>query len=100
MVIKGKIKTVKRIRYKNQECEGITKANKQSFLIRVVYNTLDRGLFPEVLLHELIHLWYFICFSVYGLYLSEREQHRLMNRLVPKMSSSFMKLLKQKGKSK
>ena len=95
MEITGKIQTVRRVRYKNQECEGITRAFKQSFLIKLAHGTFKRGVFPEVLLHELLHLWFFICFSVYGVYLSERKQHRLMNYIIPRMSRSLQKLLKE-----
>lgn len=100
MVITGKIKTVKRIRYKNQECEGITKAEGQKFGIKIVHSTIKRRIFAEVLLHELVHLWFFICFSVYGVYLKEKDQHRLMDKFLPRMSSALFKFLKDKGYKK
>lgn len=100
MVITGKIKTVKRVRYHNQECHGITKAVKQFFLIKIAHNTIRKNLFPEVFLHELMHLWFFVCFTLYGLYFTEKYQHRLIDQIVPRMSRLFLKLLKAKGKKK
>jgi len=98
--IKGMIKTVKRIRYKNIECDGITRAHKQEFLIRIARGTFERRMFPEVLLHELVHLWFFICFGVYKLYIPEKLQHKLINQIVPRMSRSFLKILKTNGRLK
>lgn len=100
MVITGKIKTVKRIRYRNEECEGITKAFRQSFLIRIVHSTIKRNEFVEVLLHELGHLWMFICFTIYGTYLKDKDQHELMDKFFPRMSRQFLKLIKTKGYQK
>jgi len=82
MQVTGTIKTQKRVRYRNQECHGIASAHKQKFLIRIAENTFnDPVLYGETLLHELVHVWFFILMGSYPVHISERRQHKLIEKL-------------------
>lgn len=94
--VTGQIKTVKRIRYKNQECDGIAYGDKQNFLIKIVESTLKRDNFIEVLLHELMHVWFFIVLALYKIDISERKQHKIIEAVAPRMSRQVQRLLRKK----
>lgn len=94
----GSIQSRKRLNYNKQECYGITKVNKNKFNILISELAFKNGyLFAETMLHELLHLWFFIIATAFGKEISESEQHAILEPIVPKIVTQVTNSIKKKA---
>ena len=100
MKLKGYIKFQNKVKVKNQESYGLTEAIGDHFRILISReSSKDFYLFSETILHELIHLGYFVimaCSTTTNL--SERSQHAMINKIMPVMIAQLRKHCKGKKK--
>jgi len=95
--LSGTIKSRKRIHYGRQECYGITRANRGKFSIYLSESAMEDGyIFSETILHELLHLWFFIIGSISSKKLSEKEQHEVLEEAIPRILSRTGLILERK----
>lgn len=94
MNLKGIIKTSKRVIVKNQECYGVAVGHKNTFTIKIDESIFRERptLFLKVLLHELIHLYFFIIedYTKSHLNLTEGIQHKLMRKPVKDLTKALV----------
>lgn len=96
--LSGVIKSRKRLYYGKSACYGITKANKSKFQIYLSELALKDGyIFSETVLHELLHLWFFIISTVAIKVPSEKEQHEVLEQVIPIILSRTALILERKG---
>lgn len=81
----GTIKTTRRkIIVGRDECVGATYANKNKFLITISEKENPEVLdFLETVLHELLHLYFFIFMGIRDKKVSDALQHRVIDDVVP-----------------
>lgn len=83
--LSGIIKTSKRpLKVKGQECFGTTTAKGQKFSILLSEKeNRDPIQLIETLLHELLHLYFFIIIGITNRRISEEKQHEVIEASVP-----------------
>lgn len=97
--LSGVIKSKKRLYYGKDACYGITRANKNKFKIYLSELALKDGyMFSETMLHELLHLWFFIISTVAVRVPSEADQHEVLEQVIPIILSRTRLMLERKGK--
>lgn len=97
--LSGVIKSRKNLRYGKDVCYGITRANKDKFKIYLSELALKDGyIFSETTLHELLHLWFFIISSYSVRVPSEKEQHEVLEQVIPIILARTGLILKRKKK--
>jgi hypothetical protein len=81
--LRGFVKSSKRRLFVDgDECLGVTRVYGHRFGIRIV-ETKSLVEFYDTLLHELLHLFFFIFVSVRNKEISTHKQHRVINKAVP-----------------
>lgn len=76
----------RRIRAGDQDCYGLTRVTGNKFSIRISdKENQDAVQFLETLLHEMLHLYFFILIAMRGRSISEWKQHNVINVVVPFM---------------
>ena len=84
MILKGKIRFQKQVHVEGQDCFGCARSSGNYFDIRISQDATDNLLlFADTLLHELCHLWIFIVVSALKVDITEKQQHRIINKIVP-----------------
>src|SRR5258706_9728637 len=98
--LSGTIKSRKSLHYGKDVCYGITKANGDKFQIYLSELALkDKYIFSETMLHELLHLWFFIVNTAVLRQVSEDEQHEILDQAIPIILSRTAIVLKRREKS-
>lgn len=89
MNLKGYIKTAKKIKIGNSQCYGVSTGYGNKFGIRIEDSLMKKhpAMFLRVLLHEIIHLYFFIVddYTRHKLNLTEGVQHKIMGKLVKEL---------------
>lgn len=96
--ISGVIKTsARKLFVGRQECLGVTRADNNKFSIRISEKeNTDVVQFLETLLHELLHLYFFILIGIKNRRISEDKQHEVIDVVVPFMLNKMAMTLKPK----
>lgn len=98
--LSGTIKSRKKLYYGKSACYGITKADKNKFQIYLSELALKDGyIFSETMLHELLHLWFFIInSSLKTKPISETKQHEVLEQVIPVILNHTRLMLEKVGK--
>lgn len=98
--LSGTIKSRKKLQVDNQTCYGVTRGEKDKFSIYISEEALKDGyLFSETILHELLHLWFFILIAALDRDdISEKKQHEVLEQVIPIILSRTGIILKRKYK--
>ncbi len=85
MNFKGIIKVTKnRLFVNKQECLGVTKVHRNQFSIKISEQpNKDIVDFMETLLHEMIHLYFFILMNIANKRFADYKQHNVIEASVP-----------------
>lgn len=84
MILKGKIRFQKQVHVDGDDCYGCARSRGNYFDIRISQDaTQNIELFADTLLHEFCHLWIFIVISALKIEISDRQQHRIINKIAP-----------------
>ena len=79
----GAIEFVKRVKIGKHICYGATYAQGSKFRIKISKASSESAeCFIETLLHEMLHLMLYIISGTVKVELSDREHHRIINRIV------------------
>jgi len=93
----GSIRSQKKVKIGKDDCYGLTKANKNRFSIIISErNNGDFYQLSETLLHEFLHLFFFILSAFNKRALSESEQHKIMDKLTSMLLKKYHSLLRKK----
>jgi hypothetical protein len=99
MKIKGVIKFQKRVFVGEDECFGVTRANGDHFDIRISEQTSQNlDLYAETVIHELLHLAFNIVAASVKVHIPEKQQHRIINKVVPNTVSSLRRYVERRIK--
>lgn len=100
--LSGKIQSRKILRYGKDICYGLTRADKDNFRIYISELALkDINTFSETMLHELLHLWFFILNGASDRWdIPEAKQHEVLEEVMPMILSrtEIIRNRKRKGK--
>jgi hypothetical protein len=84
MNIYGSIKFQNKIQVKKRACLGKCEAWNNRFRIVIAKSAGQTfSIFAETMLHELLHLWVFILMALTNINLSERRQHKIIEKIMP-----------------
>lgn len=84
MKLKGYIKFQKKVMVRGQECYGCARGNKDKFSIRISREAAENSdIFMETVFHELLHLGHFVIMACTRQSWSEREQHQMLDKIMP-----------------
>lgn len=98
--LSGVIQSRKKLYYGKDACYGITRADKKKFKIYLSDLALKDGyIFSETMLHELLHLWFFIVSTVAIRVPSEEEQHEILEQVIPIILSRTAIILERRKKT-
>jgi len=98
--LSGTIKSRKRLYHGRDACYGLTSVDKKKFRIYLSDLALKDGyIFSETMLHELLHLWFFIISTVAIRVPSEKEQHEILEQVIPTILSRTALVLERKGRT-
>jgi hypothetical protein len=96
MKLTGYIKFQNKVIVDGQECYGCTRADKQTWDIRISKDALENyNIFTETIMHELLHLGYFVIMASTKQDWSERQQHAMLNKIMPVVMKEFRKHTKE-----
>ena len=97
--LKGVIKFQKKVIVGKKECYGCCRGDGDRFDIRISQDAADNfEIFSETLIHELIHLWIFILMATVRINITEREQHKIMDKAVKSILRSLKPYYKREIK--
>jgi hypothetical protein len=99
MIFKGIIKFQKEVFADKQECYGCVRVNDNKFRVLIAKCAGENiKIFVETIFHELLHLGCFVVIAITRAKISERQQHEMINRVMPEiLQPKFLKIL-QGGK--
>lgn len=81
----------------SQLCYGVTRANGNRFSIKISEkDNQDAVQFLETLLHEMLHLYFFIIIGMKGKNVAEWRQHNVIDVVVPFMLNKMAMELQPK----
>lgn len=84
MNIYGQIKFQDKITVRRIECLGSCETWDNHFRILVSKAARQNtGIFAETILHELCHLWLSVLISMAKLKISDRRQHKIIDKIMP-----------------
>jgi predicted SprT family Zn-dependent metalloprotease len=95
----GIIEFVKRVKIGKHICYGATYADGDKFRIKISRAAGESvECFVETLIHEMLHLAFYIISGVTKVELSDREHHRLINKIMKvalkEIRSSYVRRVK------
>lgn len=97
MKLNGYIKFQNQVKVGKQECYGCTRANKQNWSVRISKDAMENyHIFAETIIHELIHLGYFVIMASTKQNWSEAVQHRMLGKIMPVVLRQLKKYSKGK----
>jgi hypothetical protein len=99
MIFKGIIKFQKEVFADKQECYGCVRVNDNKFRVLIAKCAGENiKIFVETIFHELLHLGCFVVMAVTKASMSERRQHEMINKVMPRiLDRKFLKAM-QGGK--
>ena len=92
----GEIKFQKKVIANKKECYGTCRASGDRFRVAISGAAFKSGsLLLETILHELLHLWFYIVTAITKKELSERIQHRVIYKVTAEALIALAKYAKE-----
>lgn len=98
--LQGIIRSVPRLKYGKQECYGLMQGLKNKFVIKISDEAVEEGqVFADTMLHELLHLYFWILKARGVKGLSDPAQHEILEEVLPIVLSRIALILKRRKKA-